>query len=156
MASYLSDLMSRAAAVCELAVPGAVAKPFALYEQAAFPYFTLRIGETTFADMDEDRETRTYTVVIRLVIGHVTEGYEGDLETALYDYIVAVEDAFANRRGLQSPTYSAGMRYLNPRVTRLTRSTGLRVFQNIGIDAQQVGVEFTLVAPVTVGVQEVY
>ena len=123
-------------------VCGAV--PFFIYAQDTFPYFTNRDGAGTSTNDEggEEFDHDIYTVIMRLIIGHVTEGYIGDLETTLHSYIPTVKTYFNSRGGLQSATYAnalVGIRY-----ARIINWTGLRVWQTSGINALQMGTEFTL------------
>lgn len=151
----ITELMSRVVALEKEAmatvlpagqVCGAV--PYFIYSQDTYPYFTNRDGAGTSVndngggDISEELDHDTYTVIMRLIIGHVTEGYVGDLETTLHSYIPTVKTYFNSRGGLQSATYPdalVGIRY-----ARIINWTGLRVWQTAGINALQMGNEFTL------------
>jgi hypothetical protein len=142
--SYLTDLFARVAALEREAVPTAAAVPYALYHQEWLPYFTNRLGDTAPEPDSERYSRRVYTVVVRLVVAHLGAGYGGEAETLLYDLIPAVESAFERGRWLQSAAFPQPPDALDPQGVTFARATGLTVFSNAGIPAQQVGVEFTL------------
>jgi hypothetical protein len=52
---------------------------------------------------------RIVEIIVRLVVGHLTEGYRGQPEGSLYTYIPAVIEAVNSRELLQSPTYPAAL-----------------------------------------------
>lgn len=119
------------------------AVPYFYHVQESFPYWTNRVGDIQIADDgSEDFDRDTYTFIMRLVIGHVTEGYRGEVEARLYDYIPEVKYFFNAREGLQS---DADTTWLNSLIrARVSSCTGFRIFQDAGISANQVGTEFTL------------
>jgi hypothetical protein len=147
MPSYLNDLLDRVAAHEVLATAPLVeasAKPFFIYQQPTFPYFTNRI-ESISLDLrsPQDIETREISVTMRLVVQHVNAGYEGDYERLLYELIPLVEAHFGDARWLLDDAGS-NADTMKPIGAQLTRSRGLAIFQNAGVEAQQIGTEFTL------------
>lgn len=125
------------------------AYPYFNHFQEAFPYFTMRVGATTFGDDgSEDFDEDTYPIIIRLVIGHITEGYSGEREADLITWIPYIKTYFHEREGLQHETNSTTYdetAWLRDLVrARMTDSTGLRIFQNAGTSTLQIGVEFTV------------
>lgn len=132
------------AALAALATPKtADAVPYFFHTQETFPYFTNRVSGIVVEGDSEDFDVDTYQVTMRLVVGHVTEGYIGEPESNLYTYIPQIQTYFNERDGLvDGTTYTSHMDELH--WARVTACSGLRVFQNAGISAQQVGAEFTL------------
>jgi hypothetical protein len=120
------------------------AVPFFYHTQEAFPYFTNRVSNVDVGDDgSEDFDRDTYTVTMRLVVGHLTSGYDGAMETNLYTWMPTIKTYFNQREWLQSAgTYAAAMNSLIR--ARITAMSGLRVFDNAGISALQVACEFTL------------
>lgn len=118
------------------------AKPYFFHEQESFPYFTNRIGGDEIGYDSQDFDRDTLQVIMRLVVGHITEGYVGQPETNLYTYIPAVKLYFNDRELLQSATYTTALTGLIE--ARIISHTGFRIFQSSGLSAQQVGTEFVL------------
>lgn len=111
------------------------------------PYFTNRLGEDVITFDSEDYSVRTYTITMRFVMAHLTEGQAGAPETQLYTHIPTIEQHFLEHPNLTSVAYPTAIVGLSAPGTVLTRDTGLRVFTNAGILAQQVGCEFSLSVP---------
>lgn len=148
MSLLIAELLNRVVAV-ELAwgTENSVtvdAVPFFFHTQEAFPYFTNRVsGVEVGDDGSEDFDRDTYTVTMRLVVGHLTSGYDGAMESSLYTWMPTIKTFFNEREWLQSAgTYAAAMTGLIR--ARITAMTGLRVFDNAGVSALQVACEFTL------------
>lgn len=121
------------------------AKPYFYHVQETFPYWTNRVGDILITDDgSEDFDRDTYNFIMRLVIGHVTEGYRGEPEARLYDYIPEIKVFFNAREWLESDTYTTAMNGLIR--ARISAISGFRIFQDAGLSANQVGTEFTLTA----------
>lgn len=126
----------------------AYAVPYFNHFQETFPYITLRVSGATYSDDgSEDFDVDSYTITARLVMGHITENYDGITESNLYTWIPALKTYFHEREGLQHETNSTTYDetdWLNQLVrARMTDTTGYRVFQNAGISTLQVGSEFS-------------
>lgn len=130
------------------------AVPYFIHTQEFFPYFTNRVGSDQITYDSEDYDDDEITVTMRLIIGHVTQGYVGEPEANLYAYIPVIKTYFNARENLQSATYTARMSGLIR--ARITAHLGFRVFQNAGISAQQVGTEFTLTCEMTETITQAY
>jgi hypothetical protein len=146
----LSDALSRIVHM-ELEITGASsdAKLFFFYSQEAFPYWTNRVGPFTRALDSQEFYVTTYSIILRLVIGHLSEGYDGALETTLQTvYIPQTLDYFSARTRLQNLTDTTPMVDIDPRGILITGGTGLSVFEDSGIGVQQIGTEFTLELPI--------
>lgn len=130
------------------------AKPYFLHTQEAFPYFTNRIGGDEIDSDSQDFDRDTITVTMRLVIGHVTEGYQGEPETNLYTWMPVIKEYFNERELLQSAAYPTAMTSLIE--ARVTGHNGFRVFQNTGLSANQVGTEFTLTCQMDESIDQAY
>lgn len=147
MSTLVTQLLARVvAAQKEWAASVSVtanAVPFFFHVQEAFPYFTNRVsGVDVGDDGSEDFDRDVYTVTMRLVVAHVTEGYVGEPETALYTYMPTIKTWFNEREWLQSAAYPTAMTGLIR--ARISAMTGLRVYDNAGVSARQVGCEFSL------------
>jgi len=131
------------------------AKPYFNHTQEDFPYWTNRMGPVVTESDIEDFEEDTYVFIMRLVIGHDTEGYDGEVETNLATWIPTIITYFNEREWLNTETtYPVATRYLE--LARVTSCTGLRYFQGSGIGATQVGTEFTLTCKFTEDLTQAY
>lgn len=121
-------------------------QPNFIYVGEGFPYIVHRISGDDIQYDSEDMDRDIYTVIIRLVIGHVTSGYTGVNETALYTYIPVIINAFNSNEGLTSVTYPSEMTSLiEATENRMKSCRGFSVFLDGGLkDVKQVGTEFTL------------
>jgi hypothetical protein len=120
------------------------AQPILFYTQGSFPYWVNRIeGPDPIEDDSEMLEYTTYDVIMRLVVDHLTAGVNGERELDLYAYIPIIKDYFAARRDLKDDTYTTELTGLNSADIR-PGGTGLRIYQQSGIGAVQVGCEFRL------------
>lgn len=147
MSDYLNkwlDLICKAQVRAVESVVTADAYPKFFYAQEDFPYFINRISDST-ADLEspQDAQQRTYTCTMRLVVAHLTQGYEGENEVLLYRLIPLVEDEFGFNHWLTDEDEDY-VHEMDARGVVFERSTGLRVFQTTGIEATQIGAEFTL------------
>jgi len=117
--------------------------------QESWPYWTNRLGTIALEGVDggewgEQLEQLDATVVMRLVVGHVTSGYRGEREGELARWASQAIDWFNARPRLTSATYPARMTHLL--AARVTACRGLVVFGDTGIGAQQIGTELELTA----------
>lgn len=160
MADYIQDAFSRIEAMQKEAVVSLKTDIDVFFwpEQGEIlPYFTNRLGPmATFTDgFDEWIEGYWHTVLMRLVVGHITEGFPGGVQDDAHQYIVLTETYFRTHEMLATDTGTYadnGPTFLltagaNRFLAQLTNHTGLVVFANSGIGAQQVGCEFTLRLP---------
>lgn len=122
------------------------AVPYFIHVQESFPYFTNRIGNIEIGFDSNEMDRDTYTVVIRLVVAHVTTGFKGAVETDLYTYIPAIITAFNKNEGLQSAAYTTAMTDLiEGENDRVISCTGFRVLEDGGLQGvKQVCAEFIL------------
>lgn len=130
------------------------AVPRFFHAQEAFPYFTHRVGNITVSSNSESFDVYTVPVIARLVVGHIDAGYKGQNETKLYQYIPQVLDTLNSREYLQSETYTAAMPHL--RSARVATISGFSAFRNTGINAVQVGTEFTVEAELINQIEQRY
>lgn len=113
-----------------------------LYAGEVYPYITHRMAATAIGADSEQEDTLTIDVIVRLVIGHATQGYHGQNDQQLYTYIPQIVDYINSRQRLQSASYPTALSRL--RFARVVSVTGLTAFQNSGIAETQVGTEFTV------------
>lgn len=92
----------------------AESKAFAKYSQPGFPYWTNQIALQTVERPSADIRIYTYRVTMRLFLGKVTEGYEGDLESDAIDVLDEAAAYFEARPRLTLATGSSP-RYLHAR-----------------------------------------
>lgn len=148
MASYLTQLLERIAAIQTEAVSPimpVVAVPYSLYVQSDYPYFTNRLSEEQDAHIAADAEEERYTIVMRLVIGHLKDTHHGVDERILYEIIPAVNAAFRGKHWLQTDADSGAIPEMNADPVSLTGNSGIRFFTSPLVrDAYIVGVEWRL------------
>lgn len=148
----VNELLLRCVEIEKAALSGltpavsADAVPYFIHTQEEFPYFTNRIGNIEIGFDSNEMDRDTYTVVIRLVVAHVTQGFFGDIETALYTYIPAIITAFNQNEGLQSVAYPGAMvDIIEGENNRVISCTGFRVLEDGGLQGvKQVCAEFIL------------
>lgn len=160
MTDMLNDALDRLAAIevealADLTPPvDADAVPYMIHAQEAFPYFTHRVGVIGIESDSHDLDDHEVEIVVRLVVGHVTDGYRGQPENLLYTYLIAVMRAINARELLQSDAYPAALDGLVG--ARVTGASGLRIFETAGIQARQVGTEITVVCEFVDGLTQAY
>ena len=150
MATYETELLKRVAALQLEAMASisvrADAKPYFFHTQESFPYFTNRIAANPIGDNgSEVEDLNNPLVIMRLVVGHLTEGYKGEPESKLYEWGPIVKTYIQRRTNwLQTATgpYAARMEGLQS--ARVIDAGGFRAFQDSGINAIQVGREIQL------------
>jgi len=143
--SIYADIADRAVALQLEAVTGAMARPYFDFPGATFPYWTNRIGPSSYEHDSQDYQTETRRIIMRLVIAHLTGSYEGQSEDVLSDYIEAVKRVFAQHPQLNSDTYPTVPTYTTATGAWIESDTGLQYFQTFLEGIFQVGIEFTLV-----------
>jgi hypothetical protein len=151
--SYLTECTDRILKLCKLTITDADGVPHFFYKGSGTPYFTMRLGQDDITTQSSDRGKRSYLIIVRYVIGHVTSKYEGKNESRLYVDIPAIENAFAmaGTRLTVPPDHPQPQNDLSEIL--LTPTRGLSVFPAVpGIEGQQVGTEFTLRATFNVNV----
>jgi hypothetical protein len=157
MTNYIEDAMARIVEMQQEVFTADIgeacdAVPYWPYEQESFPYWTNRLAAMTpdYIEFAEDIQTNPETILMRLVVDHVTAGYKGDKPKKAHEYYVPIIDYFSQHSGLNtdSGTYTTCADYLDPTTQAfITTHTGLVVFSNSGILTMQLGIEFTLRVP---------
>jgi hypothetical protein len=153
---YLLAALERVTAIQMLAVPEAkAAGDYPFFTYATTPYWINYLSTVTPSTAPHEMNQRTeYTLKMRLVTGHKTEGYDGTLARKLYVWIPEVIEYFQARRYLQYESGQAPVRYLDPRGVRITLSR-FGVFP-LGSDTVHIGAEFDLVLPFNRQITPVY
>ena len=115
-----------------------------LHVQSVYPYFINRVGAWEIDPDSEDFDIYNHTLIMRLVIGHITSGYEGEHDGNLQLYIPHITTYFNQRELLQSAAYPTRPDDLTQ--ARCSDGTGLQFFKHTGINGEtlQVGTEWTL------------
>lgn len=117
------------------------------YEQEAFPYWTNRVTGVTPDYYAQDIAHYPIRIAGRLVMGHLKEGYEGELLERAYVYIPAILSYFKDRPTMKSNAHPTKMDDLLTDF-EIVDIVGPAAFQNNGIGATQVGVEIIFTLPI--------
>jgi|AACY02.2.fsa_nt_gi hypothetical protein len=146
--SYYEDIMKRIAAMQKQALSALTsdavdAVHYWPHQQESFPYFVNRLGGGDFDRTSTGMAQIQRDVLMRMVVGHMTEGIGGAIAETVYAYMEAVEDFFHQQPRLTSAAYPTSADYVIDQ-PKITGDTGLVAFQNAGIETIQVGVEYTL------------
>jgi hypothetical protein len=159
MSDYLADAAARTLAIAQEALHtvtgGKVDAGYWPYQQDAFPYLTVRhaamtVNPTKYA---EDIESEPEQLLLRLVVGHFTEGYAGETQAKAFSYYSAIRDYFRARKtfttaGTTYGDYTDEPDYLEPDTEDwISAHTGLVIFSNSGVLTPQLAYEFTLNIP---------
>ena len=148
MAAPFDDMIDRVIAL-EKAAMLALATPVRVDATKQFfrPYvgtilFTNRLGSLTIVGESEDIDLITADVKMRLIIGHITQGYEGDNEENLNTYIPHLLEYFNERPLLVDTVLTTDIDHLIE--ARMIDCLGFAVITQNGFPNPQVGTEFTL------------
>lgn len=166
--SYLTDLILRAC-VIEREAFSTITNPltnapytidaFPRYFAAgeAFPYCTHRISALPIdhSDNSANEQFPLPRLTIRVVVGHITEGYKGETDERIYVYIPVLTSYFGNRKWMQSVTYPLKPDYLMD--SEVVDAGGFQIFDNRGFaGVSQVGFEIVIACTFTEFVEQVY
>jgi hypothetical protein len=139
MATYLTELLNRVVALQKEAMTSigisADAVPYFWHAQESFPYFTNRIADLSVSgDGSEDIDFNQPTVIMRLVVAHISEGYRGQAEQKLYEYLPVVKTYIQQRSNwLQTDAGLYVTRMDGLQSARITNGGGLRILENTGV-----------------------
>lgn len=157
--TYLVDLKARVAQILNEkfqaeGVTAFKAEPIFPWAQDRLPYAAIRTGSKTRRRDNEENDLRaTRNIIIRLIVANSTEGYKGQAQDKLDDYITFIEEAFETNPDLvtEDETYDEPPVYLDAAGALLTGDTGLVRFSDGGNGEQdKMGVEFTLEVPIEI------
>lgn len=95
----------------------------------------------------------TRQISMRLVVGNITEGYDGELQTAFNEFVGAFVPYISQKANayLKTATYPTNMQYMAQEL-RLVSDTGVIIFSNNGVGTMQMGVEFVVELELTIKV----
>lgn len=158
--SYLDDALDRVVAMQKEAMAVITggkfdSVPYWPYFQNDFPYMTNRHGAMSpdYIKYAPDIEDNPETIAMRLVVAHITEGYEGEAPANAIDYYIAIRDYFRTHSALITDgttygDYTTEPDYLDPDTgAYISNHTGLVIFSNSGLLTPQLGYEFALSIP---------
>lgn len=159
MIDYLTPLFARLTAMqLEIPVTPAAASASAYFFNwgETLPYWTNRITDHQSVWLTEDQKQETYTVAMRYVVGHITEGAYGTPETILYAHEPIIQQYWTNHIGLTDDggLYTTYLDYLDPVNVDFRGSNGFHAFPAVGFPGSQVGTEFHLIVPFIVPVTQ--
>lgn len=117
------------------------------YQQEAFPYWTNRMTGVTPDYLAQEIAHYPFRITGRLVMGHITEGYEGELLERAYLYIPAITSYFKDRPGMNSIAHPTPIDDIFTDFEFVTIN-GPFGFQNSGVGVIQVGIEVLFTLPV--------
>lgn len=148
-------------AMLALAAPITVdSVPYYYHWQDDGVYFTNRLGPITVTEglpddeIAQDYQTSVYQIIMRMVIGHLTEDYDGNNEAKLKDWIPHLITYFNERPGLQHA--AAPVHLDNLWSALVTGCTGFAILQSTGLSVQQLGCEFSLTCTFTEEIELAY
>ena len=136
-----SDLLDRFAKLQEDTISGSVG----FTRESAHgrpPYWTNFLGPAEFGIDGDEQGIEIRTVRSRLIVGHFTEGYDGEVEDDLYEYVSQWHQAISDSDQVLSTTYTTAPTYLHARGVELVGDSGLDYFLVPGVPHVQVGIEF--------------
>lgn len=144
----IPDILNRVVALGKLALSGMSPAVTAdgrayIYAQEGTPYFYAL--STGVEDVSESEEISTfvYTIELRLIVGKVTEGYQGEVQEKLYDYIPVVITRIKRATFLQSATYPTHPEDVLG--VEFKSCSGLRVYEdNTGNGTRHFGASFII------------
>lgn len=155
----LEEVIDRLLEIEQEAFPNADCIPFFFHAQESFPYFTHRYGDITPEVLSSQHYVDSYTIVVRIVVAHLEEGYDGQGEVEVYRLLRGLIRMFLKRPTLKSLAYPEAMLNLSPDGIELQEVRGLSVFEDGGVGAdgqvaKQVGTEITLLVPFIDDIEE--
>ena len=139
-----------------LAPSGVDSKPYFPYRgQEDYPFWINRLGTATYTNEEYGMDLLHITrqISMRLVVGNVTSGYDGELQTRLNGFIGAFVPYISQKSyaWLQTDTYPVPMQYLDQEI-RIVSDTGIILFNNGGTENLQLGIEFVVELELTIKV----
>lgn len=156
MADYLQTAIARICLMEQAAItkpdgtqPAAYEHPFV--KATTYPYWLNWAGPVVVEKMSDDTEHREHDIVMRLVLGVVTQDYDGAIAERLNDYVADVLDYFNARPTLKRTNADAEVGIAPGEGAFIGNATGIQV----GGD-NTVYCDFTLTVPFLVGVERVY
>lgn len=131
------------------------AKPYFWHVSEQFPYFTNRAAPWTLDENSEDIDVIQQDFVMRLVIGHLASGYNGERDEEFNLWLPQLMEYVSEREWLQSPAYPT--KPVNLTRARLVNGTGYTAFRNSAVgNTVQIGTELTIRCEFDHDIQQVY
>ncbi len=143
---YLDTAMTRVVEMEKLAVTETKESfpyPWAIYDN--FPYWVNYVNLIQPEEKGTAQERQLYVVKMRIVIGHMTQGYDGTLQRELWKWIPQTLNYFKMRKQLQYLPGQGGVTYLDDLGCQITLSRGFAIFQDS--PGPHIGSEFDLRVP---------
>ncbi len=139
--TYLTDAMTRIVDMQQECRANTTAKPYPFHTQEDVPYWTNNFTEYTPGDYyGSENSQRIYTLEMRYIVGHITDGYKGQPQEQFWADWPIITTFFEERPGLVSTTYPTELAELESGLTDVAASPGLVRFQNTGLPGgDQVG-----------------
>ena len=149
LGTALTNVIDRVVLLERQAVTDAVnAVPYIMYAQETFPYWTNMPVDLLPKDSPRDAQKFDLSILMRLVIDHVTAGYEGQRQYKAWEYLGDVVFYFSQHPKLDL-LGQAEVRYRDPLGAAIRPRSGLKVASTQGLP-QQLCVEFDLIVPLNV------
>jgi hypothetical protein len=123
------------------------------------PFWWIYLDGTNVSDLAEDVNTQVWPLVMRYVIGHATEGYDGTLQRSVFKVLPRVTSYFQAHKRLVYQDYEEddvtpmeSPKYLDAANVRIEVASALGAFRN----TNQVGIELRLRLPFNIQIDEEY
>jgi hypothetical protein len=154
----IGEMVLRGAAIIQEVFPNAEVSTDPLFAGETFPYFVVRAGAITDGvtadDESEELDGITVNMIVRHVIGHITQGYRGETAVEMYSEVGLLLNTFHSRDLLQSATYPEAMLHIDE--ARFVSGAGFAVIESSGIGVMQVGTEHVIRCEFTYGNEQDY
>jgi len=112
------------------------------------PYWTNSLGPAEYQIDGDVQVIEVRTVLSRLVVGHWSQDYDGEVENDLYGFISTWHAAISDVNGAQliGTTNTTAPTYLHALGVWLENDSGLDYFLVPGVPQVQIGIEFSHIA----------
>ena len=155
MKTQLDDLLARLVLMRKDAVTGSDSVVAFFYAQESPIFWVNRLVNVSVELESEQLQTNTYTIVMRLVLAKVTQGFEQEAEQMIHTWLPAVLQYFAARRQLKRTVDDAAVSYLDPRGAVITEAVPQYNLQQSGTGATLFGVDFSIEVPMYMATDQV-
>lgn len=145
LAQAWTDAITRICEMQKRVIPESnQALPYPVFDQLVLPYWENSPGPTPEPDDPHDITRWVMVVSMRLVVGYITEGYQGDVAGKAWGYIPTVVRYFRRYNRLKDLPGQEGIRYLAPAGVTITPPSGFTV---AAVGPQKLMLEFELNVP---------
>lgn len=155
MTTQLDDLLARLVLMQKDAVTGSDSVVAFFYAQESPIFWVNRLVNVSVELESEQLQTNTYTIVMRLVLAKVTQGFGQEAEQMIHTWLPAVLQYFAARRQLKRTVDDAAVSYLDPRGAVITEAVPQYNLQQSGTGATLFGVDFSIEVPMYMATDQV-